>query len=137
MIELDARNDGGADAPTFFARIDELDLGRNVRGAHRKMNLFEQDRIVPQPLLRGGRQRIENEVCVFTPDGAEERNADDVVPVGMRDEGVDRSFDAFAKKRSAELADPRAGVEDDHGAVGKAKIDADRVASVPYGRQAG
>ena len=51
-----------------------------------EVDLFEEDRVVTEPLLRSRGERIKNEVRVFAPDGTEERNPDDVVPVRVRDE---------------------------------------------------
>jgi hypothetical protein len=98
------------------------------------MNFFEQDGVVPEPLLSRGRQRIENEVRFPAPDGTEERDADDVVPMSVGNQGVDRPIGALAQEHPAELADAGAGVEDHHRTVGQTDVDADRVASVTHGR---
>ena len=76
-----------------------------------KVDLVEQDRVVPEALLRGRRERIEDEVRVLAPEGAKKGEPDDVIPVRVGDEEWTGAAATFAGERLAELAQARARVE--------------------------
>jgi hypothetical protein len=124
-----------ADAPRVHPRLEEVDRARDVGRAHREVNPVEQGAPARGVLLRLAPERVDQQARVLLPDRLEERQAHDVVPVQVREQHVERGLVALAHQRVAQLAQARAGVEDEDLPVGEPQLDAHGVASVAHRRQ--